>query len=140
MAKPPRVNRKISLTPRTAKRITRAVLEVERGDRDIPPPPLRTATGGDDLTRGTFTGTWDRGATKTVADAALSGVTYEVKNYLAGLNPSGTMPCVIGYALGEWVLVAWDWTALSGYSGSAQQLLAHNTSGRLVWLNTTACP
>lgn len=140
MARPPRVNRRISLTPRTAKRITRAVLEVERGDRDTDAGHLRTPVGGDDLARGTFTGAWDKGTTKTVSDAALSGVTYEVKNYLAGLNPSGTMPCVIGYALGEWVLVGWDWTALSGYSGSAQQVLAHNASGRLVWLNTTACP
>lgn len=32
-----------------------------------------------------------------------------------------------------------DLTKYSGWNGSAQQVFAHNTSGQLVWLNTTAC-
>lgn len=32
-----------------------------------------------------------------------------------------------------------DLTKYEGWNGSAQQILAHNTSGQLVWLNTTAC-
>lgn len=32
-----------------------------------------------------------------------------------------------------------DLTKYSGWNGSAQQVFGHNTSGQLVWLNTTAC-
>lgn len=32
-----------------------------------------------------------------------------------------------------------DLTKYSGWSSSSQQVLAHNTSGDVVWLNTTAC-
>lgn len=32
-----------------------------------------------------------------------------------------------------------DLTKYSGFSASAQQVLGHNASGQLVWLNTTAC-
>jgi hypothetical protein len=88
------------------------------------------------LIRGTFSGTWSKGSTTTVTDAVLSGATYTAKNYLATISGS---TCLIAYVAEEWVLVGWDWAALSGYSGSAQQVLAHNTSGQLVWLNTTAC-
>ena len=91
------------------------------------------------IVRGTFTAPWTKGATATVTDAVSTTVTYTATNYIASLLPSGTMPCLIAYVSGEWVLLAWDWTGLSGYSGSAQQVLAHNASGQLVWLSTTAC-
>ena len=122
----------MSLSPDTARRIARAVLSVERGDGSIGAPPIRTAPGDDALVRGTFTGSWSKGSTKTVTDATLSAVTYEAKNYVANLLPSGTMGCQICYTSGEWVLVAWDWTALSGHDGTKQQVLAHNASGQLV--------
>lgn len=105
MAKPPRVNRKISLTPRTARRITRAVLEVERGDRDITAAVSRPA-GGDDLARGTFSGTWAKNATATVTDAILTGVTYTAKNYFASVGGGGTKKCCIAFVAGEWILIA----------------------------------
>ena len=104
--KPPRNTRRITLTPRTARRITRAVLEVERGNRDIDPPSLRTAAGGDDFARGTFSGSWAKGATKTVTDAVLSSVTYEARNYFATLSGTGTKACCIAYVAGEWILIA----------------------------------
>lgn len=91
------------------------------------------------IVRGTFTGTWSKGSTATVTDAVTTSKTYTVKNYIASLATSGTVTCSIAHVGDEWILVAWDWTALSGFSGSAQQVLAHNTSGQLVWLNTTAC-
>jgi hypothetical protein len=92
------------------------------------------------IVRGTFTGAWAKGATTTVTDATATSTSYEgVKNYIASLLPSDTMPCQIAYVAGEWVLVAWDWSGLSGYSGSTQQVLTHNTSGQLVWVSTTAC-
>lgn len=105
MARPPRVNRRISLTPRTAKRITRAVLEVERGDRDIAATVSRP--GGDDaMVRGTFSGAWSKDATKTVTDAILTGVTYTAKNYFASVGGSGTKKCCIAFVAGEWILIA----------------------------------
>jgi hypothetical protein len=100
---------------------------------------LRTAGGDDALVRGKFTGSWAKGATKTVTDATLSAVTYEAKNYVASLLPTSEMGCQLCYTAGEWVLIAWDFTGLSGYSGSAQQVLGHDTSGQLVWVSTTAC-
>jgi len=140
MAKPPRQSgRKVTFTPEAAERIARAVVAVEKGDRSIDAAGRQSAAGDDALVRGTFTGSWDKGATKTVTDATLSAVTYTAKNYVASLLPSGTMPCQIAYVAGEWVLIAWDWTGLSGYSGSTQQVLTHNTSGQLVWVSTTAC-
>jgi hypothetical protein len=100
---------------------------------------LRTAAGDGEIVRGTFTAPWDKGSTKTVTDATLSAVTYEAKNYVASLLPSGEMVCQLSYSAGEWVLVTWDWQSLSGYSGSTQQVLTHNTSGQLVWVSTTDC-
>jgi hypothetical protein len=100
---------------------------------------LRTAGNDDALVRGKFTGSWNKGSTKTVTDATLSAVTYEAKNYVASLLPSGEMDCQLCYTAGEWVLVTWDWQSISGYSGSTQQVLTHNTSGQLVWVSTTAC-
>lgn len=102
-------------------------------------PALRTAGGDGETIRGKFSGSWSKGATKTVTDSTLSAITYEAKNYVASLLPSGEMDCHITYCAGEWVLVAWDWQSLSGYSGSTQQVLTHNTSGELVWVSTTAC-
>ena len=91
------------------------------------------------VVRGTFSGAWAKGATATVTDAVTSGKKYTVKNYIASLATSGTVTCSIAQVGDEWVLVAWDWTALSGHDGTKQQVLAHNASGQLVWLNTTAC-
>jgi hypothetical protein len=115
------------------------VLAHERGGRDMHPTEVRTVAGDDALVRGKFSGSWAKGATKTVTDATLSAVTYEAKNYVASLLPSGEMGCQLCYTAGEWVLVTWDWQSISGYSGSTQQVLTHNTSGQLVWISTTTC-
>lgn len=140
MAKPPRQSgRKVSFTREAAERIVAATLKVEAGGKDMSAIGRQTSSGGDELVRGTFSGTWAKGTTKTVADSALSAVTYEARNYQANLAPTGNMECHLAYAAGEWVLVSFDYTALPGYSGGAQQILAHNEYGQLVWLNTTAC-
>jgi hypothetical protein len=140
MAKPPRQSgRSVTFTPASAKRIARAVLASERGGRDMERTQLRTAGGDGETVRGTFTAPWNKGSTTTVTDATLSSVTYTAKNYSMSLLPSGTMSCQIAYVAGEWVLITWDFTGLSGYSGSAQQVLGHDTSGQLVWVSTTAC-
>jgi len=140
MAKPPRQSgRKVTFTPEAAQRIARAVVAVEKGDRSIAAAGRQSAAGDDAIIRGKFSGSWNKGSTKTVTDATLSAVTYEAKNYVASLLPTGEMGCQLCYTAGEWVLVAWDWQAISGYSGSTQQVLTHNTSGQLVWVSTTAC-
>lgn len=106
MAKPPRNSRRVTLTPRTAKRVARAVLEVERGDRDMAASGLRAGNGDDGLARGTFTLPWSKGSTKTVTDAVLSSVTYTARNYFASLTGTGTKACCIAYVAGEWILIA----------------------------------
>ena len=140
MARPTRnQSRGVSLTPGTARRIARAVVAFERGGGSIEAPVSPPPANDDGLVRGTFTGSWNKGSTKTVTDATLSEVTYEAKNYVASLLPTGEMGCKLCYTAGEWVLVTWDWQSISGYSGSTQQVLTHNTSGQLVWVSTTAC-
>jgi hypothetical protein len=140
MAKPPRQSgQRVTFTPASARRIAAVVQAYERGNGSI--PAARQRTGGDDggIVRGTFTGAWAKGSTKTVTDATLSAVTYEgVKNDAASLVPSGTMTVFISFVAGEWSLVGWDWHGLSGYSGSATQVLSHDASG-LKWITTTDC-
>lgn len=92
------------------------------------------------IVRGTFTGTWSKGSTKTVTDATASSVTYgNVKNYIASLSPSGTMACSIAYVGDEWILVDWDWHSLTGYDATKQQVLTHAANGGLAWISTTPC-
>jgi len=107
MAKSPRQSgRSVGLTPRTAKRIQRAVLQVERGGKDMERPHLRTAGGDAEIQRGTFTAPWAKGATATVTDAVLSSVTYTATNYFAGITSTGTKACAIAFVGGEWILIA----------------------------------
>lgn len=107
MAKPPRQSgRRVTFTPAAAQRIARAVRVVERGTHDIASPKPRQQVGDDALVRGKFTGSWDKGDTKTVTDATLSSVTYEAKNYFASLTGTGEKKCCLGYVAGEWILIA----------------------------------
>ena len=139
MAKPPRQSgRSVSFSPAAAKRIQRAVLEVERGGASMARPTLRTAGGDGEIIRGTFTAPWSRGSTKTVTDAVLSSVTYEAKNYFTPISGTGTKDCAISFVGGEWILLDFDLTQLSGFDATKTQILA-NVSGSLNWLDTTAC-
>jgi hypothetical protein len=88
---------------------------------------------GGSVKRGTFTGTWGKGSTVTVTDAATSGVTYSAKNYLTPVSGSGSHDCEIAYIGSEWVLVAFDLTQLEGYSQGKSQALV-TVSGSLKWL------
>ncbi len=107
MAKPPRQSgRKVTFTPEAAQRIARAVVTVEKGDRSVGAAVAQRAPGDDALVRGTFTGAWSKGSTKTVTDATLSAVTYEAKNYFASLTGTGTKACCLAYVAGEWILIA----------------------------------
>ena len=107
MAKPPRqTGKRVALSVEAAKRIGRAVLAVEAGDRNQGGTRLRSAPGDDALVRGTFSGSWAKGATKTVTDATLSAVTYQAKNYFASLTGTGSKACCLAYVAGEWILIA----------------------------------
>lgn len=106
MARPPRNQRKITLSPRTAKRIARVVREVEGGDRDIGPTRPRAMADDGNLARGTFELPWAKNDTKTVTDGVLSAVSYKAKNYFSGLTGTGTRNCCIAYVAGEWILIA----------------------------------
>lgn len=137
MAKPPRQSgRRVTFTKESAERIAKAVRTVERGDRSIDAVTSQRQVGDDALVRGTFSGSWSKGSTKTVTDATLSAVTYEAKNYFATISGAG---CLIAYVAGEWVLVGWDWHSLPAYDATKQQVLTHAADGGLAWVNTTAC-
>ena len=139
MAKPPRKSgRKVSLSPATVQRIATCVLAFERGSKNMSSPPMRTAGGDDGIVRGTFTGSWAKGATATVTDATLSSVTYTAKNYLTPVTGTGEKDCLISYVAGEWVLVDFDLTQLEGYSFGKSQVLG-TVSGALKWIDTTDC-
>ena len=58
------------------------------------------------IVRGTFSGSWSKGATTTVTDATSSSVTYTATNYFAALTGSGTKACAIAFVAGEWILIA----------------------------------
>lgn len=107
MARPPRKSgRSVQFTPASAKRIARVVREIEHGDASLDAPVVRSAGGDDALVRGKFTGSWSKGATKTVTDAILSSVTYEATNYFASLTGTGEKGCCLAYVAGEWILIA----------------------------------
>jgi len=110
MPKPPRQSgQRVTFTPASARRIAAVVQAYERGNGSI--HAARQRSGGDDggIVRGTFTGAWAKGSTKTVTDATLSAVTYEgVQNYFATINAGagGPKKCAIAFANGEWILIA----------------------------------
>jgi hypothetical protein len=56
--------------------------------------------------RGTFSGAWSKGSTKTVNDAVVSGATYTARNYFAAITTTGTKACAIARAGSEWILIA----------------------------------
>jgi hypothetical protein len=107
MAKPPRqTGKRVALSVEAARRIGRAVLAVEAGDRNQGGTQLRSAPGDDALVRGTFTAPWSKGDEKEVTDATLSAVKYKAKNYFANVGGSGSKNCCLGYVAGEWILIA----------------------------------
>lgn len=143
------IQRKVALTEDAAKRVAAATLAYERGNRDQPAISFRAAVDDGLPIRLCKTATaWNKGTTATLnvwesgspgSVAATSGVTIpDCVNNIASL-PAGVLVGLGLAANGAHYLVWFDMTALSGYSASAQQVLGHNTSGQLVWLNTTAC-
>lgn len=91
------------------------------------------------------TAAWSQGTSQTLtlwggdpgSETAAAAATIDAYNYVANL-PSGIW-VVVGRANGGFYLASFDLTGLSGYSSSAQQVLGHDASGELVWLNTTNC-
>jgi hypothetical protein len=135
-------DRGVKFTRQSAAEVAELVRAARGGNRGQLPFQLPTAVavGSVPLTRGTFTDNWPRGGTATVTDSTTPSRTYTVQNDLVSLAASSPVSCVIARIGSQWRLVNWDWTALPNYSNSTQQVLAHNASGQLVWLNTTACP
>lgn len=107
------------------------------------------------------TSTWTKGTSQSLtiwsgtpgSEAAVSGQTVEAWNKLAKV-PNGTW-VILGRANGTFYLVAYaeeeeessckskigslTLSDIPGYDGTKQQVLSHNSSGCLSWLNTTAC-
>jgi len=97
---------RITLGRRDIRRISTVVRDAERGDRDQSAKTLRTSDDGAEIVRGTFTAPWSKGSTKTVANAVMTSVTYDAKNYFASLTGSGVKACAIAFVGGEWILIA----------------------------------
>ena len=147
---------RVSFTRRAARRISRAVRAVEGGRRDAGATSVPYMADEDVVRRGTFTAPWNKGATATVTDAAISSVTYTAKNYFAAVSGTGTKACAIAWACGEWILIEVEKTSdsgscraptvggdvlttLPGYSASKKQVLAHD-QGCLKWIDIEECP
>jgi hypothetical protein len=97
---------RVSFTKRAVRRIGRAVRSVEAGRRNAGATGVARMADEDVIRRGTFSGSWSKGASATVTDAANSHVTYTVKNYFAAVSGTGTKKCAIAWACGEWILIA----------------------------------
>ena len=91
------------------------------------------------------TATWTKGSSQTLtlyvgtpgSEAASSGDTVEAWNYV-GTLPSGVW-VVLARANASFYLASFDFTGLTGYSASKQQVLTHAANGGLAWIDTTAC-
>jgi hypothetical protein len=91
------------------------------------------------------TATWNKGSSQTLtihvgtpgSEAASSGDTVEAWNYAATI-PSGVW-VVLARANSAFYLASFDFTGLTGYSASKQQVLTHAANGGLAWIDTTAC-
>jgi hypothetical protein len=58
------------------------------------------------VVRGTFSGSWAKGTTKTVTDASRGSITYNAKNYFASLAGGDNKACALSYVVDEWILIA----------------------------------
>jgi len=131
--------RGVKFTRASAAEVAELVRAARGGDRGQQPRRLPAAVDSVVVARGTFAASWPRGTTATVTDSIIPTRTYTVQNDLVSLAASSPVACVIARVGSQWRLVNWDWTALPNFNATAQQVLAHNASGQLVWLNTTAC-
>lgn len=150
-----------------AGRIQRVVQRVEGGDRNIPPLPLRTAYGDDAAAAvriGKVSADWAVGecATVDIWETFGSGCTTPDENDPAEsiedvLNlsfnvASGSWVAITQTQSGVWVLVETgneeecqktiggeDVTKWPGWDGDSTQVLGHDSSGCLQWIDVTEC-
>jgi hypothetical protein len=94
----------------SAKRIASAVKWVEQFSTAEEPPPEETETTEPrQIIRGTFSGEWAKGASRSVSFVADNGSSNQknATNYFANVGQSGTTSaCCIVLAGGEWLLIA----------------------------------
>lgn len=91
------------------------------------------------------TATWTKGTKQTLtlyvgdpgSEAASSGDTVEAWNYV-GTLPSGVW-VVLARANASFYLASFDFTGLTDYDATKQQVLTHAANGGLAWIDTTAC-
>jgi hypothetical protein len=146
-----------------ARRIAEVVRKVEGGDRNIPPPAIRTAyEEGDPVRIGKVEANWDRGtcATVTIWEGGSSCEPTETspsKTIEDVANLSYNVPAdswvVIGRGVtGRWYLLdagmggschktigGEDITRWPGWNGAAEQILGHDASGCLKWFDVFEC-
>lgn len=147
----------VQFTRQAAQRIAKTVRHVEQGNRDQPGLNIgpRFQQSGATLKRGTFTGSWDIGAHKTIT-LFNSTATASVLNVC---SPAANAECerevLFSMARGTNVVVemqyrptcttchnniqGFDLTTLTGYDASQIQLLGHDSGGCLVWYSTNTC-
>lgn len=105
-----------AFTQAAARRVVRVVRRVERGDRDIHAPPLRTAIGDDPVLRlGKTTAAWNKG---TLADITI----YDQE--IPPAETAASPPEVLEDCVNKFADVASDKWVMLGYSNQHWYLIS----------------
>jgi hypothetical protein len=148
---------RVSFTQASAERIANAVRAVEGGDRDgssfISAPRALGANTNKSIRQGTFTGSWDIGATKVVEFCGSTN-TAEVLNLtvhiMDGAGTSTTQRSVlfskvcgtnvaVELPLDQCKNIGGAINKIAGFSASKIQILGHDESGCLLWYEIATC-
>jgi len=138
-------NRGVQFTAESAREIAELVRTHRPTNRDAPSGGGRSHIYPSSHYVSQTTSAWSKGTSQTLtiysgdpgSEAAVSGQTITAWNNVASIG-SG-VKVIVARGNGAFYLASFDFTALSGFDGTKQQVLAHNTSGQLVWLSTTDC-
>lgn len=146
-------NEKVSFTKASAQRIADAVRGFESGNRDGAPfisSPRDVGGVGRSVKMGTFVGSWDIGATKTVTLCG-SGRTAEVKNLTVHImeGAAGEQTVLFSKVCGTNVAVELPLdqckniggaiNKIAGFSSGKVQVLGHDASNCLLWYDIATC-
>jgi hypothetical protein len=142
---------RVTFTKASADRIAKAVRIVEQGNRDAVPfvgAPRIQAGGGQTIKKGTFTGDWDIGSTKTVTVCGGTQ-TAEVTNLSMHWMDNGTGTVLFSKACGtnsaieisvdQCKNIGGSIAKIASFASSEVQILGHSASGCLQWYSITTC-
>jgi hypothetical protein len=145
-------SQRVSFTRSSAQRIASAVRSVEQGNRDARPGvsiPRSVGSGGVSLKRGTFTGSWNIGETKTVQlsggtnTASVQNLFISVKS-LSGnedvvFGSAGGTNVAVGLQLDQVYNIGGDISKIASFAETSVQILGHDQDGKLKWFPVITC-